>query len=152
MRVSDYACASNTDYWSLKQNTCLPCPVNFTSNSQWPFSCYLITSGSFNHSTTSSFCASRNATLLIIKTMREFNYFKSLFGITRYWMDSRISYIGQTYLWPDGSKVYGFRNNEPNNNSGNNTFLHKGVLVLQNGAVIDANEKWTLNTTCQYGD
>ncbi|CAF1128892.1 unnamed protein product, partial [Brachionus calyciflorus] len=113
LKISDYNCQVMNHFYSFKQNKCVPCPVNFISDNRYPFKCYLPTN-KYNYSLTVAECAKFNLTIMRPKSVNERQMVLNLFS-DYISVDSKITKLGATYLWGDGTKVYGFGNNEPNN-------------------------------------
>ncbi|CAF1106726.1 unnamed protein product, partial [Brachionus calyciflorus] len=149
LKISDYICVTNHVY-SFKQNKCVPCPVNFLSDNRYPFKCYLGTNKYLNYSQTVEECAKYNLTIMRPKSLNERQMILNRFGSSN-WVDSKITKLGATYLWGDGTKVYGFGNNEPNN-GGNFNDLVENSLLISGGYFTDASESLTATSVCESTD
>ncbi|RNA17044.1 neurocan core -like [Brachionus plicatilis] len=120
--ISSYICPS--DNFRLNEtDICKPCSSGFSTYNNYPFNCYKIGSN-ITYESANLFCQSLNSFLWIPKTRTERNVFAS----NRAWVHSKIDYVGEPFVWPDGSKVYGLKINEPNNFGGNNIFLNENIL------------------------
>lgn len=138
--LSNFSCPK--DYYRLNENdSCIQCKANFSSSTEYPFNCYLVHK-SLNFNQAKYFCARMNSSLWTPKSISEIN----LFPVA--WVNSEVSYVGEPYVWPDGSKVKYFSNNEPNNHGGNNWFLRENALEF-NGKIFDINGNATRPTVCQ---
>ncbi|CAF1010039.1 unnamed protein product [Brachionus calyciflorus] len=149
LKIIDYICQTNHVY-SFKQNKCVPCPVNFISDNRYPFKCYLGTNKYLNYSQTVEECAKYNLTVMRPKSLNERQMIEYRFGSSN-WVDSKITKLGATYLWGDGTKVYGFGNNEPNN-GGNFNDLVENSLQISGGCFTDASESLTSTSVYESTD
>ncbi|CAF0909394.1 unnamed protein product [Brachionus calyciflorus] len=148
--VQNYHCTNTMEFWSLKLNKCIPCPTNFQSIVEYPFNCYHKSGKILTYSSAKLFCEQMNSNLLRTKCITERNYFQKIYNRNITWLDSKITYLGEEYLWSDGSKVYGFYKDEPNNSG--KTYLYESVLVLYDGQMVDTTENNTALVVCQYTD
>ncbi|CAF1152738.1 unnamed protein product, partial [Brachionus calyciflorus] len=146
LKISDYNCQTNHVY-SFKQNKCVPCPVNFISDNRYPFKCFLDTYQSLNYSQTVAECAKFNLTIIRPKSVNE----RQMMLNRSIWVDSKITKLGATYLWGDGTKVYCFGNNEPNNGENFNDLV-ENTLFIRGGNFKDAKESRTFRSLCELTD
>lgn len=124
---------------------CTACKSGFNSYDQYPFNCYLIHTG-LNFLSAKSFCENLNSTLWSPKTLSE----RSVYTAGVSWLNSIISYVGEPFVWPDGSLVYGFPATEPNNSPGNDYLLNEDALVMNSNFILnDIKNKYIRTTVCQ---
>ncbi|RNA19946.1 crumbs -like protein [Brachionus plicatilis] len=121
--INSYSCP-NDNYRLNETDSCKPCMTGFTTLNNYPFNCYKI-DGNRTFDSAKLFCQSLNSFLWRPKTLTEQNIYNTHWR----WAESKITYVGQPYVWPDGSKVYGMANGEPENR-GENKYLHENVLML----------------------
>ena len=81
-------------------DTCKPCMDGFSTLNNYPFNCYKV-DVIRNFSSAKLYCNSLISYLWRPKTLTELNL-KSQGS----WVDSIINYVGEPYVWPDGSKLY----------------------------------------------
>ena len=65
------------------------------------------------------------------------------------WVDSTISYVGEPFLWLDGSNVFGLNSFEPNNAYGNSSFLNENALAILNKKLYDFSKSYNFGVVCQ---
>ncbi|RMZ98262.1 brevican core [Brachionus plicatilis] len=124
-KISDYNCSSN--YFRLDETqSCIPCRSNFNSYYQYPFNCYHFHT-SLNFESAKAFCETLNSTLWAPKSYSE----RSISNTDYSWVNSIISYVGEPFVWPDGSRVHGFEAGEPKNYLGDDYLLYENVLEMQ---------------------
>ncbi|CAF0860374.1 unnamed protein product [Brachionus calyciflorus] len=126
-------CSNSYEYWSLNTNSCLLCKTGFMKYSELPNFCYLNESAKRNFNESKSYCESKGAFLFTPKTQIEREFFSRRFPNLRAFVDSRISSVGDTYTWPDGSYVFGFDNSQPDN------YYHTVGYLLENSLEIWSN-------------
>ncbi|RNA33097.1 neurocan core -like [Brachionus plicatilis] len=98
--INSYACS--TGYYRLNENdSCKPCMSGFTTFNNYPFNCYK-TNDDRIYQSGKLLCQSLNAYLWRPKTMSE----RKIYIQDPAWIDSIISYVGEPFVWPDGSKEY----------------------------------------------
>ncbi|RNA34523.1 crumbs -like protein [Brachionus plicatilis] len=132
-KISEFNCSFG--HFRLNETEpCLPCKENFTAFNQYPFNCYHFHL-KLNFESAKSYCASLNATLWSPKSISE----RHIFTTESSWVDSEISYVGEPFVWPDGSKVSFLKNGEPNNSEGNDKLLNEEALEIHLEAVNDLN-------------
>ncbi|RNA16161.1 aggrecan core isoform X1 [Brachionus plicatilis] len=141
--ISSYSCPAD-NYRLNETDSCKPCMTGFTTLNNYPFNCYKI-DGNRTFESAKLFCQSLNSFLWRPKTLTERNIYNPHWR----WAESKITYVGQPYVWPDGSKVYGMANGEPEN-MGENKYLHENVLMLPHVSVFcDFNSQHEFLTICQ---
>ncbi|RNA41242.1 rhamnose-binding lectin-like [Brachionus plicatilis] len=121
-KLDEYACHCNHGFFGKKSNdtdTCKPCLSGFRTYNNYPFNCYKYHFINKNYESAKLFCQSLNSFLWTPKTLTERNIFVN----ERAWVYSKINYVGEPFVWPDGSKVYGMDTNEPNNCNASREFL-----------------------------
>lgn len=104
---------------------CIPCKFGFNSTDQYPFNCYLIHTN-LNFESARTYCESLNSTLWTPKSLSE----RKIYSSDNFWVNSIISKVGEPFIWSDGSLVFGFSDNEPNNRGGNAYFLNENALEM----------------------
>lgn len=146
MTISDYSCPT-TSYWSFKYNSCIPCPNGFTQDILFPFKCYLV-SDLKNFTDAKSFCEANNSILPRPKTYNE----RYLLRFLTLWLDSKIEYVGQPFLFGDGTKVLDFRYPNPDNFGGTNDLLIENAIVLWLCAICDGPGYEQITNVCEYSE
>lgn len=102
-----------------------------------------------NHQKSLSYCKANNSVILMPKTLTERNAIKLINSTVYYWTNSKIMNIGEPFVWTDGSRVHGFRTNEPNNY--NNLYsLVENAVGFVNGYFNDLNETANRSLVCQF--
>ncbi|CAF1128797.1 unnamed protein product [Brachionus calyciflorus] len=149
LKISDYICVTNHVY-SFKQNKCVPCPINFFSDNRYPFKCYVATNKYLNYSRTVAECAKYDLTIMRPKSLNERQIILNRF-VGYLWVDSRITKVGATFLWPDGAKVYGFGINEPDNLGHFNDLVEKNVAITAD-YLVDVFESSSIVSLCELTD
>ncbi|RNA19947.1 neurocan core [Brachionus plicatilis] len=142
--ISSYSCP--TDNYRLNEtDSCKPCMAGFTTFNSYPFNCYKL-DGNRNYESAKLFCQSLNSFLWRPKTLTELNFLNDLT-----WAESKITYVGQPFVWPDGSIVYNFDENEPNNSGGGISSLRENASVSQDSMLVDSNfENVRLFIDCSF--
>ncbi|RNA41525.1 hypothetical protein BpHYR1_032094 [Brachionus plicatilis] len=141
--INSYSCP--TDNYRLNEtDSCKPCMTGFTTFNSYPFNCYKL-DGNKNYESAKLFCQSLNSFLWRPKTLTERNIFKQHWP----WAESKITYVGQPFVWPDGSKVYGIRDGEPNNIGGNIYLLNENALMPHDSFFGDSSDQSEFLTICQ---
>ncbi|CAF0835040.1 unnamed protein product [Brachionus calyciflorus] len=146
--ISNYTCQTN-HFYSFKQKLCVPCPGNLTSDNRYPFKCFFESNTLFNYSQAVIECAKLGLTLIRPKSLNERQMILSRFG-NRNRVDSIITQLGDTYFWGDGTKVYGFAINEPNNSG--ESHLVQNNLFTEGCGLNDSSESDTAKLLCEYTD
>ncbi|RNA43630.1 hypothetical protein BpHYR1_015135 [Brachionus plicatilis] len=124
-------------------DSCKPCMTGFTTFNSYPFNCYK-QDGNRKYESAKLFCQSLNSFLWRPKTLTELNFLNDLT-----WAESKITYVGQPFVWPDGSIVYNFDENEPNNSGGDISSLRENAAVSQDSMLVDSNFENEFLTLCQ---
>ncbi|RNA26654.1 neurocan core -like [Brachionus plicatilis] len=122
--INNYYC--ETGYYRLNEtDVCKPCMSGFTTFNNYPFNCYKKEYTQRDYETANSYCQGLNSFLWTPKTRTERNIFAS----NRAWVNSKITYVGEPFVWPDGLRVYEMGDGEPNNGGGNNYLLHENANI-----------------------
>ncbi|RNA11732.1 delta and Notch-like epidermal growth factor-related receptor [Brachionus plicatilis] len=131
-KISDYFCDKD-QYRLNKSDICRNCTNGFSTYKDYFFNCYHI-NGPKNFSAAKSYCEEMNSFLWRPKTLIELDLFKKDW----YWVEAKINYVGEPFVWPDGSKVNRFNSDEPNNlNGGNNKNIIEEVLAAYDNFFLD---------------
>ncbi|RNA18968.1 neurocan core [Brachionus plicatilis] len=117
--INTYGCLPD-NYRLNETDICKPCSSGFSTYNNYPFNCYKKDNVQRNIESANLFCQSLNSFLWTPKTRTERNIFASY----RAWVHSKIDYVGEPFVWPDGLEVYGMANGEPNNLNGDNNLLN----------------------------
>ena len=125
--ISSFSCSTNS-YRSKKLNSCKLFPSGFTQYSAYPFTCYHFSADDLNYDQAKAYCLQKKSVLINPKSLAE-QSFISNYRDVGYWIDSTISYIGEPYLWSDGSKVGGFIQGELNNSDMDFYTLKENVIL-----------------------
>ncbi|CAF0909404.1 unnamed protein product [Brachionus calyciflorus] len=149
--LNSFSCSKTNSFWSLKHELCIPCPANFSSMPQFPYSCFLNSGLNMIYRNAKLYCEEKNSTLLRLKSIMERSNFVQSDPNGKYWLDTKINYIGETFLWGDGSKIYGFAQNEPNNLN-SLEIIFETCAVINNGKIFDEIEFYENYVVCQYSD
>lgn len=144
--ILNYSCP--IDYYRLSENSsCKPCLNGFNTYKNYSFNCYKTDiSDKRNFTSAKLFCKNNNSTLWAPKTLTEQ---KIIFDGKRFWVDSKINYVGEPFIWPDGSRIYGLKPDEPNNDEGNNTYLNEDVLFYNHYLFHDVSSTNIEKIICQ---
>ncbi|RNA10662.1 neurocan core [Brachionus plicatilis] len=132
--MQNYFCSSG--FYRLNETEpCKPCWTEFHTNYPYPFNCYHFLQTRLDFESAKAYCESLNSTLWAPKTLTEraLSFTKNsffLFGFgNEYWLNSEINYVGEPFVWPDGSKIlYSHYTHFIDNGGGNDTFLNENVL------------------------
>ncbi|RNA41830.1 hypothetical protein BpHYR1_040025 [Brachionus plicatilis] len=146
---SSSECIKETEYWSIKMNSCLPCPVTFKRYSLNSFSCYHMSQNDMKFFEAKSYCEEKSAFLPRPKTSNERELIRYLSNNTKTWVDSFIDSLGEVYKWGDGTNVTGFKNGQPGNEGDNSSRLNQNVLIISDLCFFDIEYWKTFKTICQ---
>ncbi|CAF0748201.1 unnamed protein product [Brachionus calyciflorus] len=147
--ISEYSCGTN-QFYSFKQNKCVACPLDYLSDNMYPFKCFYIYNKYTDYLGSVAECKKHNLTQMRLKSANERQLILTRFGSDN-WVDSQITEIGANYFWGDGTKVYGFANNKPDNDNSISQLL-KNSLLLTGGSLIDVSESTVATGACDYYD
>ncbi|CAF1105772.1 unnamed protein product [Brachionus calyciflorus] len=148
--VSYGTCSNSSEFWSLKTNSCEPCKPEFVKYSEVPFLCYHHTGGqTFPQS--KSYCITKGGVLFMPKTKHERDFFGKIFPGKKAYVNSMITKRGEKFKWPDGTNVFGFDWNQPNNFGWPWSLNENCLMINWNGFLHDVPDNRIFDLTiCQH--
>lgn len=141
--IRNFICSH--DHFRLNETEpCRPCQRNFFTYRLYPFNCYH-DYVRLNFESAKAYCISLNSTLITPKSLSERYAYKLS---KESWINSEIKYVGEPFVWPDGSKIYGLK--FVDNHGGNDSYLEENVLVnIHLDRFKDFNKNYNFRTICQ---
>ena len=102
-----------------------------------------------NFEQATTYCLQKNSFIVTPKSLAEQRVL-TILNNTLIWVNSTISYLGEPFLWPDGSKVRTFRQGEPENSNSGFYTLNDDAAIYQNFEFYDFKASWnSVYAACQ---
>ncbi|CAF0841231.1 unnamed protein product [Brachionus calyciflorus] len=148
---SNYTSLNSSVFWSFKTNSFLSCRPGFQKYKQVSYLCYHSLTDKKTFTESREYCKLGNATLFEPKTENERYFFSQNFWSKNAYVNSVITYKGETYKWPNGSIVMGFAHGQPNNHNSNGKLTKNCLEIHSNGYLNDVScDKINHITICQH--